>query len=227
MACGYWGRLQLSGRVLDCRSRGCRFKSLLFSRLNKTHSYSLLFSLGEQGEGLLWQSWLEKHPDSDPGALPPWDCPDSQPAWEQHAQETYLLYWEQFTYWASQGWSAQSDSTDPGLEGESRDPGGVGGGCEVEAEDGRTHAESSRAAGDDAEVLSGQMGPVGAVEVTDLIGQMSLQSEGGSRIGVGEQTADEDWPVCGGGGPSDGGDRKRAASSSKQSTQTRGESLSH
>ncbi|XP_062337062.1 trimethylguanosine synthase [Osmerus eperlanus] len=175
----------------------------------------------EHGEGLLWQSWLEKHPDSDPGALPPWDCPDSQPAWEQHAQETFLLYWEQFTYWASQGWSAHSDSTGPGLEGESRGPGGVGGGCEVEAEDGRTHAESSRAA-EDAEVLSGQMGPACAGDVADLIGQMSLQSEGGSRIGVGEQTADDDWPVCGGGGPCDGGDRKRAASSSKQSTQSRG-----
>ncbi|XP_046883313.1 trimethylguanosine synthase isoform X2 [Hypomesus transpacificus] len=167
----------------------------------------------EHGEGLLWQSWLEKHPDSDPGALPPWDCPDSQPAWEQHAQETFLLYWEQFTYWASQGWSAHSDSTDLGQEGESRGPGDAGGGCE--------DAESSRAAVD-AEVLSGQMGPAGAGEVTDLIGQMSLQSEGGSRIGVGEQTADDDWPVCGGGGPCDGGDRKRAASPSKQSTRSRG-----
>ncbi|XP_067109575.1 trimethylguanosine synthase isoform X2 [Osmerus mordax] len=175
----------------------------------------------EHGESLLWQSWLEKHPDSHPGALPPWDCPDSQPAWEQHAQETFLLYWEQFTYWASQGWSAHSDFTDPGLEGESRGPGGVGSGCEVEAEDGRTHAESSRAA-EDAEVLSGQMGQACAGDVADLIGQMSLQSEGGSRIGVGEQTADDDWPVCGGGGPCDGGDRKRAASSSKQSTPSRG-----
>uniref|UniRef100_W5ME20 Trimethylguanosine synthase n=1 Tax=Lepisosteus oculatus TaxID=7918 RepID=W5ME20_LEPOC len=58
------------------------------------------------GEELLWQSWLETHPgDSKGESLPPWDHPTSKNEWERHANEVYFCYWEQFQYWASQGWT--------------------------------------------------------------------------------------------------------------------------
>lgn len=58
----------------------------------------------QYGEGLLWQSWLEKHLEYSEGQLvAPWDDPDCKAEWEQHANEICCHYWEQFQYWATQG----------------------------------------------------------------------------------------------------------------------------
>ncbi|KAM7072171.1 trimethylguanosine synthase [Acridotheres tristis] len=87
---------------------------------------------GEYGEGLLWQSWLEKHQEvslSDAiAASEPWNSPDTKEEWEQHYSELYWYYWEQFQYWTSQGWTTESSHGDkvevngltqePGLSGE-------------------------------------------------------------------------------------------------------------
>ncbi|NXR85329.1 TGS1 synthase, partial [Hypocryptadius cinnamomeus] len=66
----------------------------------------------EYGEGLLWQSWLEKHQEvsSSEGitASEPWSSPDTKEEWEQHYSELYWYYWEQFQYWTSQGWTTES-----------------------------------------------------------------------------------------------------------------------
>ncbi|MBN3271755.1 TGS1 synthase, partial [Polyodon spathula] len=60
----------------------------------------------QYGEGLLWQSWLEKHLEYSECQLePPWDDADCKAEWEQHANEIYCHYWEQFQYWATQGWT--------------------------------------------------------------------------------------------------------------------------
>ncbi|XP_053101931.1 trimethylguanosine synthase isoform X2 [Hemicordylus capensis] len=63
---------------------------------------------GKYGEGLLWQSWQEKHKDIDSGLLDvsePWNNPEVKERWEQHYSELYWYYWEQFHYWANQGWT--------------------------------------------------------------------------------------------------------------------------
>nr|XP_057947308.1 trimethylguanosine synthase isoform X2 [Doryrhamphus excisus] len=67
----------------------------------------------QQGEHLLWSSWLEKHADHDlqrsegsQTVTAPWDDPDTKPAWDQHAADTYYYYWEQYSYWVAQGWTA-------------------------------------------------------------------------------------------------------------------------
>lgn len=70
----------------------------------------------EYGEGLLWQSWLEKHKelellDATPVAEP-WNSPDTKEKWEQHYTEQYWYYGEQFNYWTSQGWSVDRSCTD-------------------------------------------------------------------------------------------------------------------
>ncbi|NXT72644.1 TGS1 synthase, partial [Chaetops frenatus] len=66
----------------------------------------------EYGEGLLWQSWLEKHQEvsSSEGitASEPWNSLDTKEEWEQHYSELYWYYWEQFQYWTSQGWTIES-----------------------------------------------------------------------------------------------------------------------
>ncbi|XP_060729603.1 trimethylguanosine synthase isoform X2 [Tachysurus vachellii] len=57
------------------------------------------------GENLLWTSWVEKHHEfsvESPSA--PWASPEWQKRWEEHASQIYGYYWEQFSYWASQGW---------------------------------------------------------------------------------------------------------------------------
>ncbi|KAM6948283.1 trimethylguanosine synthase [Aplochiton taeniatus] len=78
-----------------------------------------------QGEGLLWQGWLDTHPETHSSSStdsemvpPPWGNPATQAAWEEHAMETYQYYWEQFSYWAAQGWTADccrgnKDTPDP------------------------------------------------------------------------------------------------------------------
>ncbi|NXC96170.1 TGS1 synthase, partial [Certhia familiaris] len=70
----------------------------------------------EYGEGLLWQSWLEKHQEvsSSEGivASEPWNSPDTKEEWDQHYSELYWYYWEQFQYWTSQGWTTESSHGD-------------------------------------------------------------------------------------------------------------------
>ncbi|XP_068604882.1 trimethylguanosine synthase [Brachionichthys hirsutus] len=66
----------------------------------------------QQGEGLLWSSWLEKHPETEVlsagyagSGIAPWDCLHTKAEWDKHATETYLSFWEQYSYWAAQGWT--------------------------------------------------------------------------------------------------------------------------
>ncbi|XP_053915712.1 trimethylguanosine synthase isoform X2 [Cuculus canorus] len=86
----------------------------------------------EYGEGLLWQSWLEKHQgmssSETTATSEPWNSPSIKEEWEQHYSELYWYYWEQFQYWTNQGWTTESshgDSVEPseviqdtGLSGE-------------------------------------------------------------------------------------------------------------
>ncbi|NWI48729.1 TGS1 synthase, partial [Calyptomena viridis] len=70
----------------------------------------------EYGEGLLWQSWLEKHEEVSSSeaitASEPWSSPDTKGEWEQHYRELYWYYWEQFQYWTSQGWTTERSHGD-------------------------------------------------------------------------------------------------------------------
>ncbi|XP_016150507.1 trimethylguanosine synthase-like [Sinocyclocheilus grahami] len=55
----------------------------------------------QHGEGLLWQSWLEKQPEISSSTAQ--ECSRSEADWDEHYQQTYQYYWEQFHYWATQG----------------------------------------------------------------------------------------------------------------------------
>ncbi|NWU81169.1 TGS1 synthase, partial [Onychorhynchus coronatus] len=70
----------------------------------------------EYGEGLLWQSWLQKYPEVSSSkaitASEPWNSLDTKGEWEQHYNELYWYYWEQFKYWTSQGWTVESSHGD-------------------------------------------------------------------------------------------------------------------
>nr|XP_033789530.1 trimethylguanosine synthase [Geotrypetes seraphini] len=63
----------------------------------------------QYGEGLLWQSWQDKHPEPssvEPAPIPePWSCPNTKEEWEHHYTEVYWQYWELYRYWAAQGWT--------------------------------------------------------------------------------------------------------------------------
>ncbi|NXY46499.1 TGS1 synthase, partial [Ceuthmochares aereus] len=70
----------------------------------------------EYGEGLLWQSWLEKHQGVSSSeattASEPWNSPNTKEEWERHYSELYWYYWEQFQYWTNQGWTTESSHGD-------------------------------------------------------------------------------------------------------------------
>ncbi|XP_063058621.1 trimethylguanosine synthase isoform X2 [Engraulis encrasicolus] len=148
----------------------------------------------QQGESLLWSSWLEKHPgseeDSGTPAMGPWDCPETFEEWEQHTSQTYLYYWEQFCYWASQGWTMEEEAS-PAVGGEedSPHPGGdtaVPSACEpsldaVEEEQSAEaeSAEVDHSSQDDTEATCSRApedcGDMG--NVTQLVGALSLHAE--------------------------------------------------
>ncbi|XP_064848844.1 trimethylguanosine synthase isoform X2 [Oncorhynchus masou masou] len=158
----------------------------------------------QQGEGLLWQGWLEKHPETSScpaTAEPPWDCPGTKEAWDNHTSHTFLYYWEQFNYWAAQGWTIDYSSSAPI---ETKQPGHEG-----EAEGEPTHCCDP---GDLEFEGKLERSEAGTSEVVDLIGQMSLLSEGVGQCDLSKQQVDH---VCGNDEPCDGGNRKRTASSTK------------
>ncbi|KAK3534226.1 hypothetical protein QTP86_007028 [Hemibagrus guttatus] len=71
------------------------------------------------GENLLWASWVEKHAEFSSASHPaPWACPEWKERWEEHANETYEYYWEQFSYWASQGWTTDETISADGARDE-------------------------------------------------------------------------------------------------------------
>ncbi|CAB1317504.1 unnamed protein product [Coregonus sp. 'balchen'] len=165
----------------------------------------------QQGEGLLWQGWLEKHPETSScpaTAEPPWDCPGTKEAWEQHASHTFLYYWEQFNYWAAQGWTTDYSSSAPI---EPKQPG----------QEGEAEGEPTPCCDPRESEFGGRLerSEAGTSEVVDLIGQMSLLSEGVGQCDLSKQQADH---VCGNDDePCDGGNRKRPASSKTKSTESR------
>ncbi|XP_077472373.1 trimethylguanosine synthase isoform X2 [Stigmatopora argus] len=104
----------------------------------------------QQGEALLWKSWVEKHADDlhDSQCVnAPWDDPDTKAAWDQHAADMYYYFWEQYSYWAAQGWTIDS-SYDENTEGKTvAEP--MDGGVEKQS------GERLDSKTDDVEVLNG------------------------------------------------------------------------
>lgn len=65
----------------------------------------------------MWSKWLEKHPETDvlfaqdPGTVTALlEDSDTKVIWDKHVAETYDYYWEQYTYWAAQGWTVDDVS---------------------------------------------------------------------------------------------------------------------
>ncbi|XP_029109145.1 trimethylguanosine synthase isoform X1 [Scleropages formosus] len=154
-----------------------------------------------QGEELLWHGWLEKHPeDSISQQVAPWDCPHRSSRWELHYRETYHYYWEQFRYWASQGWTVDDASVEAQQEGQDMS-------CESKTPD-TSELESGRS-------VDG--------EAADLIGQLSLRSKCSETLGTQQESESRGAghnhdgfggdPCFYGNEPCDGGTRRQPASS--------------
>uniref|UniRef100_A0A3B4X6J0 Trimethylguanosine synthase n=1 Tax=Seriola lalandi dorsalis TaxID=1841481 RepID=A0A3B4X6J0_SERLL len=164
----------------------------------------------QQGEALLWSSWLEKHPETeppsagDPGAVSaPWDNSETKALWDQHAADTYYYYWEQYSYWAAQGWTTdQSECT-----------GNTGGAAAAEAMDrgAGTHSDGWK---------DGRTGEEEVKVLPDLFGRKCTLESGGVCVTDSETHRERvEAELCD--DPSDGGDdRKRPAASSQQDTAT-------
>ncbi|XP_050984492.1 trimethylguanosine synthase isoform X2 [Labeo rohita] len=137
----------------------------------------------QHGEALLWQSWLEKQPEISGSTEQ--DCSHSEADWDKHYQQTYQYYWEQFQYWASQGWTVdESYNTTAASE-------------ECQGSRGETEANQTE-----------ERSKADATSVTHLINSLSLLTEEVDREDGDQQSlacncADE---------PCDGGNRKRSSS---------------
>ncbi|XP_051556273.1 trimethylguanosine synthase-like isoform X1 [Myxocyprinus asiaticus] len=141
----------------------------------------------QHGEGLLWQSWLEKHPETSSSTEQ--DCPRSEPDWDELCSQTYQYYWEQFHYWATQGWTVDESYSMTAISEENQ-------GGREETEELKTHTDPELT--DHGEEQ----------DVTHLISSLSLLTEKVDCGGLGQQSlacncADE---------PCDGGNRKRRSS---------------
>lgn len=134
----------------------------------------------QQGEGLLWQSWLEKHPENSSGMAQ--ECSRSEADWDEHCQQTYQYYWEQFHYWAAQGWTVDESQS--------------------------TSTASEEYQGSRVENQSEEGSKANATSVAHLISSLSLlteevDSDDADRQSLVCDCADE---------PCDGGNRKRSSS---------------
>uniref|UniRef100_A0A671MZT9 Trimethylguanosine synthase n=1 Tax=Sinocyclocheilus anshuiensis TaxID=1608454 RepID=A0A671MZT9_9TELE len=136
----------------------------------------------QHGEGLLWQSWLEKQPEISSSLTQ--DCSRSEADWDEHYQQTYQYYWEQFHYWAAQGWTV--DETYNTIAASEEHQGSPG---ETEALENQTEERSK-------------------ADVTHLISSLSLLTEE-----VDGENGDQQSLVCNHADePCDGGNRKRPSS---------------
>ncbi|XP_026061767.1 trimethylguanosine synthase isoform X2 [Carassius auratus] len=136
----------------------------------------------QHGEGLLWQSWLEKQPNISCSSTQ--DCSRSEADWAEHYHQTYQYYWEQFHYWAAQGWTVDETYSTIAASEENQDSQG-----ETEALENLTEERSKE-------------------DVTHLISSLSLlteevEGENGDQQSLVCNCADE---------PCDGGNRKRPSS---------------
>ncbi|XP_036412042.1 trimethylguanosine synthase [Colossoma macropomum] len=145
------------------------------------------------GETLLWGSWVEKHPEFSSGTpLAPWDCAEWKEAWQEHASQGYLYYWEQFNYWTAQGWTTdESYSAAPCDDGQCRED-------ELEEEKNKPSSNCDE-----------NLVDVNATDIAERFDSLNLltdENDGNdSQQALDCNCADE---------PCDGGDRKRPSSSS-------------
>ncbi|KAI1901407.1 hypothetical protein AGOR_G00034120 [Albula goreensis] len=160
----------------------------------------------QQGETLLWQAWLETHPeDSDGQQVAPWESSDRKEEWDLHYSHTYYRYWEQYHYWASQGWTVATAND----KVESSE----GSGEMSQSEPASAHSADS--------IIDGE--PRLEEEAVNLIGQLSLQySEGAKEAdcsgkGQSDHHDPHEGPCCLGDEPCDGGNRKRTSCSRSSS----------
>nr|XP_024661761.1 trimethylguanosine synthase isoform X3 [Maylandia zebra] len=167
----------------------------------------------QQGEALMWSSWLEKHelPSSEDPGRTPWDNPDTKALWDKHATETYYSYWEQYSYWAGQGWTFEQSACNGNAGGE-EETGITDRGLQSQSEkqsDGPTEAESKHEE-DDAEVLHVLFGQSFTVEAGGqcVAGSVMVQSEG---VSCSSDDASDD-----------GNNRKRPADSVQHHSATTG-----
>ncbi|XP_052574821.1 trimethylguanosine synthase isoform X2 [Peromyscus californicus insignis] len=86
----------------DTETENLPVENPLSPKLEVTENWEKYWN--EYGEGLLWQSWQEKHPDQTLSSEP-WNLPDTKEEWEQHYSQLYWYYLEQFRYWEAQGWT--------------------------------------------------------------------------------------------------------------------------
>ncbi|KAK5859393.1 hypothetical protein PBY51_020951 [Eleginops maclovinus] len=173
----------------------------------------------QQGEALLWSSWLEKLPETDPGlGTAPWEDPHTKAAWDTHAAETYYSYWEQYSYWAAQGWTTEQSACEGDTGGDAA-AGLVGGTETEERRDGQTeNRQRDEALRDDAEGLKDLF----AQSCTIAAGVRSASdSETDTQcVSVCDLRQQSEREPCISDRPSDGGSdhRRHAASSSQGNT---------
>lgn len=203
----FTGKCASHSRINLCLLIGCTCGYII-----SQHAWLQYWNL--HGESLLWTGWVEKHSEFSSASPPaPWACPEWREKWEEHANQTYGYYWEQFNYWASQGWTtAETTGADaardegPHAE-EHREQLDV-----MEPEKGGHESCCDRTSGE-LEKFPGEESPT---DITELVGSLNLETEKREHDDLNKTLhcsyANE---------PNDGEDRKRPASSGSTSTESK------
>nr|XP_043870766.1 trimethylguanosine synthase isoform X2 [Solea senegalensis] len=172
----------------------------------------------QQGEALLWSSWLNKHPETElllaedqATATAPWDNTESKAEWDKHAADMYYSYWEQYCYWAAQGWTTDQSVCTGNTGGETA--AGVMDRGSVEWNDGQTGAESQNREEDDIEVLKDQFEQSCTLEA---VGSSVTDSE--KHTSVADVTEQSEEQLCCSDSPSDEKDCKQPTHNVPQNT---------
>uniref|UniRef100_W5UKV7 Trimethylguanosine synthase n=1 Tax=Ictalurus punctatus TaxID=7998 RepID=W5UKV7_ICTPU len=177
---------------------------------NTDHAWLQYWNL--HGESLLWTGWVEKHSEFSSASPPaPWACPEWREKWEGHANQTYGYYWEQFNYWASQGWTtAETTGADAARDEGPHAEEHLEQLDVMEPEKGGHESCCDHTSGE-LQKFPGEESPT---DITELVGSLNLETEKREHDDLNKTLhcsyANE---------PNDGEDRKRPASSGSTSTE--------
>ncbi|XP_028284123.1 trimethylguanosine synthase [Parambassis ranga] len=171
----------------------------------------------QHGETLLWSSWLQKYPETENSGdlstvTAPWNSPATKAAWDTHATETYYSYWEQYSYWAAQGWTTEVPVCSGITDREQADKvDGIQAYSEEQTVAGNLQKE------EDVKSLNDKFGQSFTLEEG---WNCVISSETDSEyVNVTDGANHSEEEQCGSNGPSDGGsDCKRPAASSQHNT---------
>lgn len=144
----------------------------------------------------------------------PWACPEWREKWEEHANQTYGYYWEQFSYWVSQGWT--TDETISADAARDEEPYAEEHHEQLEVMEMESERDKSSACCDQLSGEPEKFPEENPTDITELVSSLDLETEKREH-----DDSNKTLHCTYANEPHDGGDRKSPASSGSTSTKSK------